>query len=346
MSFFKSIGKALGKASHAVTHTAVGGVGLVTKAASHIPVVGKPFHHVVDFTVMGPLVTADKIASGARLDRAVMAGIKTKLSGAKGIAPYAKVVFAQVPVLGKGVNAGIGAGLALAEGKRIDKALIDGVKSQLPPEMQKIYDDGVKLAALATSDNRSKIQSALDKLPTDAAKKAFQVGTALGHGQRLQSAMLKGSASPAAAQAMKTAGASKIKKDPVLSIGSLVIKDPDVKHGYEVAVGTFDHVTPPAALAGIQKALNAKAKQGFDLGVATHVGMAEKKAPSKLSPREQFGYYAIHGMKNATADQRDKALDNLAHDNSIRVGAQAAIKEIKGGFFHQILTTLHLAKAA
>lgn len=345
MSFFKSIGHALGKVSHAATSVAAGGVNFTSGLVGHIPVVGKPFHAAMDATIGGPLQTANAITGGARIDHAVVAGLKTQIKGVKDVAPYAKTVIGMVPGIGTTVNAGIGAGLALVNGQRIDKALLEGVKSALPPGVQDIYNKGVSIAATATSDNRSAIQSELDKLTGDA-KKAFLVGTAMGHGARLQTAAQKIAASPAVQMIMQAAGATKSAANPVLASALQVISDPDVKHGFEVAIGTFDHDTPPAAIASLRGALSAKGQQGFDLALATHIGMLKKTPPSGVPPREQFGYFAIHGISGATPDQRTATLNNVAHDNSVRTGGDLAAKELNGNWFHHMLLKLHIAKAA
>jgi len=345
MSWFKSLGHALGKVSHAATHAVSGSVNFTGGLIGHIPVVGKPFHAALDATIAGPLHTADAITGGARIDHAVVAGLKQQVAGIKDVAPYIQTVVSQIPGIGQTVNAGIGAGTALVHGRRIDQALIQGIKSALPQSVQDIYAKGVTMAATATSDNRPSMQSELDKL-TGEAKQAFLVGMGVGHGARLQSALQKAAASPAAATAMQTVGSATIAADPVLTSALQTITDPDVKQGFQVAIGTFNTNSPPAAVTSLRGSLNAKAQQGFDLALATHIGMTKKTAPSTMPPREQFGYYAIHGIAGATPDQRVATLTNVAHDNSVRTGGDIAAKELNGSWFHHLLIKLHVVKVA
>ncbi len=345
MSFFKSIGKALGKVSHVATGAVSGSVNFTSGLVGHIPVVGKPFHAAIDATVAGPLLTAHAITGGARIDHAVVDGIKKQAAGIKAVAPYAQMIIKQVPGVGATANAAIGAGLSLAQGKKIDAQLLSVIKGQLHPEAQKIFDQGVAIASTAVSDNRQAMDKALSEVTGDA-KQALQVGLGVGSGIRLQSALQKAASSPAAAMAMKTAGIAKAATNPVLDAARHVISDPDVKHGFQVAVGTFGHDTPPAAITALRSGLNAKEQQGFDLALATFIGMNKKAAPDSMPAREKFGYYTIHGISGATPDMRIATLSNVAHDNSVRTGGDAAAKELNGNWFHHLLLKAHIVKAA
>lgn len=345
MSFFKSIGHALGKVTHPLTNIAAKSVSFTGGLVGHIPVIGKPFHSAIDATISGPLLTANAITNGSRIDKAALSGFKQTLKGVQGVAPYAKAIIGQVPGLGPLADAGIAAGLAIANGQRVDKALVDGVKSNLPAGVQGIYTQAVQATSTAVSDNRAALQAQLDNLSGDALK-AFQAGSAIGNGIRLQTALQKAASTPAALLAMSTAGNAKAASNPVLDAALQVISDPDVKHGFQVAIGTFDHDTPPAAITSLRASLNTKEQQGFDLGLATHIGMTKKTAPAGMPARDQFGYFTIHGISGATPDQRVSTLSNVAHDNSVRNGGDVAAKELNGNWFHHLMLKLHVVKAA
>lgn len=328
MSFFKSIGHALGK----VGHVALAPVKFTTKVSGNvlgaIPVVGKPLHGALDVALTGPLVTADAISKGARVDHAVLSGVKVQAKGVTTVAPYAKLVLTAVPVAGLGVDAAIAAGSALAQGKRIDKALVDGVKGMVPANAKAVFDQGFQMASTAANDNRAAMDAKLKSL-APAAQKVFHSAMALGHGKRLQDALNKAAASPGTILSLKSAATAKVTQDPILSAGNLVITDPEMNHGYQLAIGTFDHDTQPTALDAIRGTLSAKGLQGFNIGMAVHVGMALHKAPLGMAPREQFGYFAVYGMQTATNQQKTDMLVTVAHDNSARVGVNAAIAELK-----------------
>lgn len=327
MSFFKSIGHALGK----VGHVALAPVKFTAKVSGNvlgaIPVVGKPLHAALDVTLTGPLVTADAITKGARVDHAVLSGVKIQAKGISTVAPYAQLVLKQVPIAGLGVDAAIAAGAALAQGKRIDKVIVDGVKGAVPANLQSVFDNGFKMASTAVNDNRAQMNAEMKKLPAQA-QKVYHSAMALGHGKRLQDVLNKAASSAGTILSLKTAGAAKVTLDPVLSAGNLVLADPDTNHGYQLAIGTFDHNTQPTALDAIRATLTGNGLLGFNIGMAVHVGMALHTAPIGMAPREQFGYFAVYGMQTATNQQKTDMLGIVSHDNSARVGVNAAIAEL------------------
>lgn len=314
-----------------VGHIALAPIKLTTKVSGSvlgaIPVVGKPLHAALDVTVTGPLVTADAISKGARVDHAVLNGVKVQAKGIKTVAPYAALVLKQVPGAGLGVDAAIAAGSALAQGKRIDKALVDGVKGVVPANLQSTFEQGFQMASTAATDNRAQMDAKLKSLPAEA-QKVFHSAMSLGHGKRLQDVLNKAASSPGTILSLKTAAAAQVTQDPVLSAGNLVLSDPDVNHGYQLAIGTFAHDTQPTALDAIRATLNAAGLQGFNIGMAVHVGMSLHQAPIGMAPREQFGYFAVYGMQTATNQQKTDMLNTVSHDNSARVGVNAAITEL------------------
>lgn len=350
MSLWKRIKHAASHVTHvalapvkAVTHVASKATGVVGSAVGHIPIVGKPFHAALNLA-SSPLHVAENIASGARIDRVIVSGLQDQLKNVTDLAPYAKIVVGQIPLVGNSVNAAIGAGLSLAHGKSITDSLKKAVYDAIPPDAKAVFEQGFALAQVPT-DNRNKMNTAYAAITDPAKKKAFFTGMSLGHAKRLQlanKAMVK-KALPVMANAAK----SIIKADPVLLSGAQILTNPNIRHGYEVGVGTMNHVTPPEILVQMRNALaQPDEKKGFDLALSTHVGMQTKKAPSKLSPREAWGYYTIHGMTNAPKKQRLAMLDSMAHDNSARIGATMAINELNTHWWTKILQKLHVVKAA
>ncbi len=239
-SFFGSIAHAVSSAAHGITHNAItkaaGSVvheavhvathnpiaNLANKAISAVPVVG-PLAHSVASLVSTPLAVADQLAQGGRLDKVAMNALKTSLADVKQIAPYAQIVLSAVPGIGTGLNAAIGAGLALASGQNISDALVSGVRSMLPggplaaaafdvahaamqgkplssvalnalpipPAQKTALVQGVSLAkdlASGKKVSQALVDAATHALPADL-QKAVQVGAALAHAKSLQGAV-------------------------------------------------------------------------------------------------------------------------------------------------------------
>lgn len=218
------ITKAAGSVVHAATSVALHNplANLAGKAISAVPVVG-PLANSVASLVSTPLAVADQLAQGGRLDKVAMNALKTSLANVKQIAPYAQIVLSAVPGVGTGLNAAIGAGLALASGQNISDALVAGVRNMLPggplaaaafdvahaamqgkpitaialnalpiaPAQKQALVQGISLAkdlASGKKVSQALIDTATHALPPDL-QKAVQVGAALAHAKSLQGAV-------------------------------------------------------------------------------------------------------------------------------------------------------------
>lgn len=129
------VGNAAKAAGRAVS-TGLKTVSKVTKVIGdgieQIPVVGDGIGAVYDVTISGPVDFAKDVASGKRIDRAAMKHLERTMSSAKTLAPYVQTIVATVPGVGTGVAGAIGASIALAEGKDIDEAMLEGIRGSVP----------------------------------------------------------------------------------------------------------------------------------------------------------------------------------------------------------------------
>lgn len=142
-SLFGNIGHFLGNAAK-VAGKEIGHVGssiqkaggAIDKAIQHVPVVGAPLHTVMSAAYHAVAMPVNMVVDTAikhrRLDHVLMGELKTQLQDVKAMAPYAQTIVGMVPGIGTGAAAAIGAGLALAEGQPIDKALLEAVTSAVP----------------------------------------------------------------------------------------------------------------------------------------------------------------------------------------------------------------------
>lgn len=211
----KAVPKAIKKAASTVVSSAKGAASAITR----LPVVGpavKAYSSLVTLPVQG----VQQLVAGKRIDHIALNQFKTALSNARTLAPYAQTVVSFVPGVGQGLSAGIGAAAALSQGKPIDQALIEGVKSSLPggplaqaafsvatdvvqgrpltsaainalpiaPAARTALIQGVAAARdLAAGKKVSQvvIDRALQNLPPEV-QRAVQVGVAIGQAKNLQ----------------------------------------------------------------------------------------------------------------------------------------------------------------
>lgn len=168
---------------------------------------------------------------------------------------------AQIPVIGQGVAAATGAGLALAQGKPISQAFIDGVAATMPggPAGQAAFRAGMTLIGSVAQGkrwDRALLESARSALPSDEARKAFDAGIAVAEGKRLQDIALQNLDTIASALPSSVRDAAKkIMQNPALKSVSNVA---DVARSLGVPA---DVVTQ--AMGAVQKATQGASLQSI-----------------------------------------------------------------------------------
>jgi hypothetical protein len=364
--WLKKAVRSAGKAVGAPIKLAAKAGRTVGRQLGKVPVVGGGLKGVFNLTVNGPFQVAGHIASGDRLDRVALGALKSQVQSVQAVAPYAQTVLSFVPVVGQGVSAGLGAGLALASGQPITQAIMAGVKSALPggPLAKGIFDastaviqgkplDQIVLSTLPLDAQAKKglgvaldvtkrlakgervdkaliaqADKAISLLPVDA-QKAFKVGGALGQAQNLQAIAAK-HVDVKALSHLKAGGMNIIKTSPVLASASKILTSADAKTGYSVAMGVMQHPNPqPFHVAAIRQRLNPTQRKGFDTAVSVRSGMAvtHMDAPKTAPPAQQLGYYATRGIvQTASTPTIIKAVRT---NPATKAGASAAIQKIQ-----------------
>lgn len=370
----KGVGKGVGGAVKGVRKGVGGAIKGVAKAGrtigkglGKVPVVGGGLKGVFNLTLNAPFQVADKVAKGQRLDKVALNTLKSQVNAVKDVAPYAKTVLSFVPIVGPGITAGLGAGLALASGQPVTKALLEGVSGLIPGgniarqafnvgkaavegkgldkialsalpignAEKKALEAGLNAAARVARGERldkallKQADKALGALPADA-RKALQIGVALGQGQNLQKIAIKNLA-PEALSKLKVGGTNIIKESAVLKSAGHVLGSKAERDGYSVGVGLMQHKKPqPFHTMAIRSALKPAQQKGFDMAVAARVGMVKTKLkpPVKMSPEAQLGFYAMRGLSHTkSAPAIVKALQ--APKAPTRAGAAVAVQQIE-----------------
>lgn len=200
----------------------------VTEFVGDIPIIGPALHGV--FVIAGgPFSFTAAIVEGERLDKALIKDLRDKITAIREVAPYVQTVMSFIPGIGTGVAAAIGAGLALAQGRPIDEALLEGVRSgipggpiaraaftvtvaaasgknlikaageagiealNLPPEAKKGLEKALNVAYQAAQGENiplAVLNEARDYMPSPEAKQAFDVAVAMAQGKKLQDTLL------------------------------------------------------------------------------------------------------------------------------------------------------------
>lgn len=361
--FLKKAVRATRRAAGGAIRGAAKGVGSVGKAVGKVPVVGGGLRGAFNLTAAAPFKVAATVSKGGSINKIASNVLRQHVADVKEVAPYAQAVISNVPGVGQGVSGAIGASLALASGQPISKAIAQGVRDALPggPLAKSAFDIGaaaaagkpiskIALAALPISAQQKDIVARgltavngiakgkpIDKLIADQAlgalppdlRKAATTGIALANAkdlQKLAPSLLK----PTVLPTLKKGGLNLIKTSPMLSAAGKVL-DPAGREGYAMGVGLMARgPLTPIQLTAIRKKMTAAQRKGFDIALATRIGMIEKPVPKHATPAQQFGYFAANGIKSLPSNKaKVTLLKKVASKPDTMKGASEAVKEAR-----------------
>jgi hypothetical protein len=165
---------------------AVGGaISDVGDFVTSIPVVGDIAKAAYNLSGIGIVVD---IAGGGNVGDAIVSGFKDAAAGAVTYAKYGSLVASFVPGVGTGVAAALSAGSALAQGKPITQAVIDGVRAAVPGGViaQAAFDIGAGLVQ-GKSITASALAAVRDQIPGGPlAQVGFDIAVSVVTGKKLQ----------------------------------------------------------------------------------------------------------------------------------------------------------------
>ena len=253
-------------------------------AVEKIPVVGSVVKIVGD-AASAPVNLVTSIASGERIDHALVDNFKAQLKTVKEVAPYAATVVSFVPGIGTGVAAAIGAGAALAEGQSITSAIKAGIRDAIPGGTIAAagFDAAMKVAS-GENVGKAALESARNLIPPGAGQKAFDIGLAVVTGEKLQTALANGlvSLAPGQLQNVLAIGTDAIKSTPGLAN---VVKDlaPAATEGATLAAGLLSHSgVNEKSLTAVRKHTTSRGRAGVrrrpqDAGAAHRVARERRE---------------------------------------------------------------------
>jgi hypothetical protein len=288
---------------------------IIAAATAKIPFVGD-VTRIVNDAASAPAKLATSIASGARLDRALVNHLKDQVKIVKEAAPYAQMVVSVVPGLGTGVAMAMSAGLALAEGQSITEAAKAAIRNALPggPLVAAGFDAALKVAQ-GESISKIALEAARSQLPP-AAQKAFDIGLAVATGEKIQTALANGLASlaPAQLQSIVAAGKSAITSTPGLAAALKGVAAGKATEGFQLAVGLLSHAgINEKALIAARSQLPPEVRQGFDVALKAqtqHVPWLNNvvSAPSVASAAASAAAAAVASAQTKAAVVKPPAL--------------------------------------
>lgn len=254
------------KVAQVAIRAATGNPNIVVTSIGHIPVISE-LTSIVSGAASAPFRLASSIASGERIDKALVDHFKRDLALIKEAAPLAQAVISFVPGVGTGVSAAIGAGVALAEGRSLDEAAKAAIRGAVPggPAAVAAFD-----AALAVVQGENVGKAAIEAARTlvpPSFQKAFDIGVAVATGENIQNALAQGLATlaPAQIKSLVESGKKTVNSVPTLTTAIKAVAAGPQQEGFRLAAGLLSQAgINEKALTSVRGKLDPIMRLGFD----------------------------------------------------------------------------------
>ena len=371
----KTAGRPLGAVAHAIQ----GAEGAIGKEIGKLPVIGKPLHAIFDLAAMaalGPMLTVGDVLSGKNISQAVMGPLKEALQDVKEVAPYAEMVIGFVPGLGTGVDALLGAGLALASGQSITTAMEDGIKDAIPGgaiavAVYQVAKAGVQMAkthrftlgdiaalggaaasalGVLPSDVQTELQNVLEpvgdavngvkeavgqaeaalpglnRVLSAEARKALQIGVAVGHGSLIQATAMPGLTDPGLRNRLMAQGQQITATDPTVQAARSTLQSGF--NGFDVGVGLMRMSVTPHQFQTVRSFFQGPDLVGFDMATSLHIARVAQPPPALGSTPAAAGYLTTLGMQGAPQGSKEAMMGAISSQSVVAGGARAAVTHV------------------
>lgn len=366
----KVAGREVGHATHALQSAG----GAISGAIGKIPIVGAPVHTVMSAAYsasMAPLQnTVDAAIHGKNIGKAALDTLHAEIHSVRDVAPYAKMAISLVPGVGTGVSAALGAGMALASGQPIDKALLAGAIDAMPggamahaaasaaahsvqaaARGEKLSAQSVagtllnslpvppgakealmaaghsvgNLASGKTPPQAPALQQTLRTLPPEV-QKAYATGLALGTASVLQVKRAQELLSAPVLNKLTESGIQASKAIPAIAEARKLAGSGT--HGFDLAQGLLGQHSTPFDIQHLRASLKGADLKGFDMGLATRIGLVANPPRGALSAAAQAGRALVHGIQGLHPQAHSDILKTVQANASASVGGALAAHQI------------------
>lgn len=263
------------------------------------------------------------LANGQPIDKAFLAGVTQALPGG--------------PLAQAAANAAASAVQAAARGEKLSAQSVSGTllnSLPIPPAAKEALMAGAHVAGSVASGKNvagaisdATFKKALTTLPPDI-RKAYLSGMALGGATVAQSHRAQELATPSLVNKLVESGIQAAKSTPAIQEARKLV-GPGVR-GFDLAQGLLTQHSQPFDI--IQARASFKSPQdlrGFDMGLATRIGLVAHPLNAKLSPAAQAGQALVLGVQGMEhAENRKAIVDTVAAHPSAAVGGKVAAMQI------------------
>lgn len=253
--------------------------------------------------------------------------------------------------------------LDLGHGKRLDTAMIgriNAVTSALPAT-HPLHDSiktGLTLTRKAGQGKAEQtmataLQSGLgdalvsmgaQTLPSDV-QKGIKAGVGLGSGSVFQGKRKQSLAKVSGKLA--ESGIQLAKTSPVFTEARKLAATKGSSKGFDLGSGLLQQQVGTFDVATVRDSLPAAQKLGFDMALATRIGVVANPKPPTLSPAAHAGHAIALGMQSYVPERKAALMQTIQANPSAAVGATVAVKEVaavRANWFTKLLKALGLSK--
>jgi len=253
--------------------------------------------------VAGMIGAASALADGKSIDAAIVSGVRGAVPGG----PAGQALF--------------DVSCAVMQGKKPTDAMLQAIP--LPPEQKKLAIAGIQAAkdiANGKKVDEAIVNKGMSVLP-EGIRKGAQIGMALSHARSLQDATSIG-VKTAIPKLVSFAGKA-IDADARFKAG-LTLMPSKSKKGYLLGIGLLSHKVTPGAVKAARESLPKEEQYGFDTAVAARIGSVQR-LHLRGTPAKQFVVMAAHGARKGSEQLRQgirqtiaKTAPNLVKDFDMR----------------------------
>jgi hypothetical protein len=291
---------------------------------------GRPLDEVAMAAIKGAVPGGPLAAAAFDLGKAAMSGQAGNI-GSAAIRAIGSATGVEIPpAASSGLQAGLNAAQAVANGKKPDAALLSAAASALPGDIKSAVSSALSAGKLDDVANTliKAGQSAIPKLTDDQSKaleNALKIGMAVGHGQTLQRATTRDVSNPNVLNRIAGHG----RNDNVVRAARASLHNRGIR-GFNLGLGVMAHRNVNRyAVERMRAGLGTDDKHGFDVALALHIGrVAAPQPPTNTHPATAAAYAVTHGMRGSVPEHKAAMMRTVAGTPQGRAGATTAANQI------------------
>lgn len=295
------------------------------------------------------------LASGQSITQALIAGVKGAIPGGALVSAavdMAQAAIERKPVLNvlasgvTGIMTGAGVKLPdaaqklldtglnittnIANGKKVDDAVLDAAIAQIPnKEAQaaataaKEIGQGHRVADVILEQGQDAIPGLSDK-QRENLRTGLTTGMAIAHGEKLQNILTDTIKNSTVQEKLGNVAGAIMKTDNIAQHAQNLLDTPAAKKGFEIGLALTKNGTGIHTVQQQRGDLPPQEKKGYDAAASLHIGRIFTNHPKSMTPGQAGAFYMTHGMMGNSGNNKASIMKSIAANPSAAVAAKYA----------------------